>query len=405
MASAVVDKLSKLNPFGKSKVDDDDKGQAIEIDSVGGGGKASKKANQKKDQLKVSKALRSVLVHEGILSEEQAAVDAGPGHIPPPLKQLLDKPHINIPAEVTDRSHPISEYFISSSHNTYLVAHQLTGSSKAEAYEIALGTGSRCVEIDAWDGEEDKNEPKVTHGYTLVSHISFRSVCEAMRDVVDKEAAEPSGEDGYKAAPIMLSLENHCSPQGQKRLVEIMKEVWGDRLLSKRVRDEGTAEQEGTGKPVTLNELKNKICVIVEYHFPDEPDSSDEEVDDPEEDAKNKAERKEYAKKKKEAPKTIIPELAELGVYAQSVKPRDQSWLEGELRDGPHDHLINVSESGLGELMPKMIPNISKHNSKHLMRVYPKGTRISSHNLNPVPFWGVGAQVSIPSITSTHSKD
>ncbi len=27
------------------------------------------------------------------------------------------------------------------------------------------------------------------------------------------------------------------------------------------------------------------------------------------------------------------------------------------------------------------------------MRVYPKGTRISSKNLNPVPFWGVGAQV------------
>ena len=28
------------------------------------------------------------------------------------------------------------------------------------------------------------------------------------------------------------------------------------------------------------------------------------------------------------------------------------------------------------------------------MRVYPKGTRISSNNLNPVPFWGVGAQIS-----------
>jgi phosphatidylinositol phospholipase C delta len=67
--------------------------------------------------------------------------------------------------------------------------------------------------------------------------------------------------------------------------------------------------------------------------------------------------------------------------------------LEGELKDGPHDHLINVSESGLGGLMPKMDANISKHNSKHLMRVYPKGTRISSHNLNPVPYWGVGAQI------------
>lgn len=27
------------------------------------------------------------------------------------------------------------------------------------------------------------------------------------------------------------------------------------------------------------------------------------------------------------------------------------------------------------------------------MRVFPKGTRISSKNLQPVPFWGVGAQI------------
>ena len=390
--SAVTGTLAKLNPFGKSKVDDDDKGQALEIDSVGGGGHASRKAKVHKDQLKVSRALRSVLVHEGVLSEQEAGVDIGLEKTTPAVKQLLAKHHINVPRELLDRSHPLSEYFISSSHNTYLVAHQLTGSSEAEAYEIALGTGSRCVEIDAWDDDETPDEPKVTHGYTLVSHISFRSVCEAMRDVVDKEASEPVEESGYRAAPIMLSLENHCSAKGQKRLVEIMKEVWGDRLLSKRVRDEGTAEQEGTGKPVTLDEMKSKICVIVEYHFPDEPDSSDEE-EDPDEDAKDKQDRKEYEKKKNEAPKVIIPELADLGVYAQSVKPRDQSWLEGELRDGPHDHLVNVSESGLGGLMPKMDENISKHNAKHLMRVYPKGTRIYSHNLNPVPFWGVGAQI------------
>lgn len=391
--SAVTGGLAKLNPFGKSKVDDDDKGQALEIDSVGGGGQGSRRAKVRKDQLKVSRALRSVLVHEGVLSEEDAGVDIGVDKTTPALKQLLAKHHINVPMELLDRSHPLGEYFISSSHNTYLVAHQLAGSSKAEAYQIALGTGSRCVEIDAWDDDETPEEPKVTHGFTLVSHISFRSVCEAMRDVVDKEAAEPVQEERYKAAPIMLSLENHCGPQGQKRLVEIMKEVWGDRLLAKRVRDEGTAEQKGSGKPVTLDELKSKICVIVEYHFPDEPDSSDSEEEDPSEDAKEKQERSEYKKKKKEAPKTIIPELAELGVYAQSVKPRDQSWLEGELRDGPHDHLINVSESGLGDLMPKMNANISKHNAKYLMRVYPKGTRISSHNLNPVPFWGVGAQI------------
>lgn len=81
-------------------------------------------------------------------------------------------------------------------------------------------------------------------------------------------------------------------------------------------------------------------------------------------------------------------------VYAQSVKPSDRSWVTGELKNGPHHHLINVSESGLTNLMPDSSANVGKHNSQHLMRVYPKGTRISSKNLQPVPFWGVGAQVT-----------
>src|ERR1700761_2723146 len=185
--AAATSSLSKLNPFGKSKEDDDHKGDTIEVDSVGGGGHAARKSKITKEQLKVSKALRSVLAHEGVLSEEDAGVDGdGPT---PALRELLDKPHIQVPKEITDRNHPISEYFISSSHNTYLTAHQLYGTAAPVAYQIALSTGSRCVEIDAWDNDDDKEEPKVTHGYTLASHIPFRAVCETMRDVVDKEAA------------------------------------------------------------------------------------------------------------------------------------------------------------------------------------------------------------------------
>ena len=389
---AITSGLSKLNPFGgKGKGNDEDKGEAIEPDSVGGGGHASRKSKLSKQELRISHALKSQLAHEKVLSHE----DVDSNEPTAALRELLDKPHIKLPSSLTDRSHELSEYFCSSSHNTYLLAHQLYGSAGDVAYQTALNTGSRCVEIDAWDGEEDTNEPKVTHGYTLASHIPFRKVCETMRDVVDKEAAEPVHETGYRAAPMMLSLENHCSTHGQKRLAEIMREVWGDRLLSKRVRDEGTDEQEGTGRPVKLEELGSKICVIVEYHFPDEEHEDENDLDgDEDEDEQTKTERQEYEQKKKEAPKDgIIPELADLGVYAQSVKPRDESWLEGELGGGPHDHLINVSESGLGALMAKSSEKIGRHNAKHLMRVYPKGTRISSQNLNPVPFWGVGAQI------------
>ncbi|EKD16048.1 uncharacterized protein L3040_003486 [Drepanopeziza brunnea f. sp. 'multigermtubi'] len=382
-------------PKSKPKKSDDDNelGEATTSASVAGGGHSARRTGITENQLTVSNALRSFLVEKNVLNELEAGVDDS--GTPAPLQALVDKPHIIVPAELTDRSHPLPEYFISSSHNTYLMAHQLYGTSSAVAYETALSAGSRCVEIDAWDNDENPDEPKVTHGYTLVSNISFRSVCETIRDIYDKEAAESVDRQGYRAAPIILSLENHCGQDGQRRLAQIMMEVWGDRLLSKAVREEGHEEQDG-GEHVLLEELGSKILVIVEHHIPgevsdsDPDDSSDEETDE-------QQAVKAYNEMKKASPAaTIVPELAELGVYAQSVKPSDNSWYDpGKLTNGPHHHLINVSESGLSADMaiPGASAKIGAHNAHHLMRVFPKGTRISSKNLNPVAYWGIGAQI------------
>lgn len=252
------------------------------------------------------------------------------------------------------------------------------------------------------DNSDDKDEPKVTHGFTLTSNISFRSVCETVRDVVDYEAEIPTLQ-GYAPAPILVSLENHCGDHGQLRLVQIMKEVWGDRLLSAPVREKGHEEQQGGGPHVRLEELGSKIAVIIEYHFPGEvddssSDSSDDSSSESEEDEEEKRAREDYKAKKKAAPPpVIIPELAELGIYAQSIKPGTGVWYaDGEFRDIlPHHHLVNISESGLSSHLAEMsrAADIAKHNSGHLMRVFPKGTRISSKNLSPLPFWSLGAQI------------
>jgi phosphatidylinositol phospholipase C delta len=386
--SDLVSGISKLNPFSKSKksaVDDDDKGEALDENSVAGSGHASRRSGITKDKLRVSRELKKFLVEERILGESEVGLDVEQPTTA--LRELLDKSHLNVPPQAIDRNHPLPEYFISSSHNTYLMAHQLFGESHASAYEIALYTGSRCVEIDAWDNDDNKEEPKVTHGYTLVSNIPFRTVCETLRDVVDREAA-----DEKNAAPIMISLENHCDAHGQLRLAQIMREVFGDRLLSRAVREKGRREQEGTGEHVTLADLGNKIVVIVEYHLPNEQESSDS--DSSSDDEAEKQARQQYAAKKKATNAgLIVPELAELGVYAQSVKPVNNSWFEADLENAPHHQLINVSESGLKAHLPSNSAKIARHNAHHLMRVYPKGTRISSKNLAPVPFWGIGAQI------------
>jgi phosphatidylinositol phospholipase C delta len=391
MADLITSKVAALKPFRSHRArDEDDEGE--QIDQTSTGHRVQEYAIPT-NQLRVSRALKSFLAHHDVLSEGDAGIDED--GLPAALLNLLGKPYVQVPASVLDRSYPLPEYFISSSHNTYLLAHQLYGTSSASAYETALKTGSRCVEIDAWDDDDNKEEPKVTHGFTLVSHIPFRAVCETIRDVFDHEVAAAERQAGHAPSPILISLENHCDAAGQRRLASIMKEVWGHRLLSAPVRRAGHDEQQGSGDHVSLSDLGAHIAVIVEFHLPDEVDTSDSDSSDDTDEENEKAARKEYKDKRKTVPSTlIVPELAELGVYAQSVKPSDNSWFEpGELTNGPHHHLINVSETGLSSHLPGQSILIAKHNSKHLMRVFPKGTRINSSNLKPVPFWGLGAQI------------
>jgi phosphatidylinositol phospholipase C delta len=281
--------------------------------------------------------------------------------------------------------------------------------------------------VDIYDG--DDGEPMITHGGTLTSTTTVRDVSTA----IAKYAFISS------PYPIIISAEIHCGIVQQKRLTEIFAHAFGEALVIAPV-DEGHKEGDEIKCLPSPEQLKGRILLKAKNKYidatrpkiqklPDEPPSSD----DSENEVKHSGLRDKFNQMwKRTPPKNLTPhnskrpdtssvpvisaspqvsssfvapsqtegqprkilmapELLPLLVYTMGVSFRGLSPAQAY-----HiTHLFSLSEPRANSLVHSGADalRLVDHTREHLVRVYPKGTRVNSSNFVPHQYWACGCQL------------
>ncbi|NXL42897.1 PLCD4 phosphodiesterase, partial [Podilymbus podiceps] len=284
-----------------------------------------------------------------------------------------------------DMSQPLCHYFISSSHNTYLIEDQICGQSSIEGYIRALKRGCRCLEVDCWDGPN--GEPMVYHGHTFTSKIPFREVVSTLGNLQSQRDSrvEPS----YPSPP-------RCC----RELVVLAPSSAGSHGGAGHPRVP-------TSPSTTPQELKHKILLKGKKigRLEDMLDGPGDEVPDVSDDD-NTAEAEEERRRcwggcaliggnqqgsaLQKDKESLAQALSDCVIYCKSVSFR--GFQEARSHSRPSE-ISSFVEAKARKLIRDAGNEFVRHNAWQLTRIYPSGMRTDSSNYSPQEMWNVGCQI------------
>ncbi|KAL7108841.1 hypothetical protein ACP275_06G138500 [Erythranthe tilingii] len=317
------------------------------------------------------------------------------GDVNPPLNPKLGVHH--------DMNAPLSHYFIYTGHNSYLTGNQLSSDCSDVPIINALHKGVRVIELDIWPNST-KDNINVLHGRTLTTPVEL---LKCLRSI--KEHAFTASE-----YPVVITLEDHLTPDLQAKTAEMINQTFGDMLFSpgseclsefpspeslkkrviistkppkeylkaKDVKIQKTDSKKGTdsaaepwGKEV--KSFKGFKANLDEDKDDDLDGEADEDEEDEEEDLKSQ--------------QNTAPEYRRLiAIHAGKGKGGMADWLRV---DPDKVRRLSLSEPELEKAVITYAKDIVRFTQKNLLRVYPKGIRFDSSNYNPLIGWMHGAQM------------
>ncbi|KAL6967682.1 phosphoinositide phospholipase C [Sarracenia purpurea var. burkii] len=298
-----------------------------------------------------------------------------------------------------DMSAPLSHYFIYTGHNSYLTGNQLSSDCSDVPIIKALEKGVRVIELDIWPNST-KDDVHVLHGRTLTTPVELIKCLKSIK------------EHAFSASPypVIITLEDHLTPDLQAKVAQMLTQTFGKMLFypesdlkefpspedlkyhvmistkppkeyleaqsfkGNRSQREKDSDEEVWGKELSHLPTDQKM------DDKSDNDTSDHNLDDEDNDEFDKDSH----------PYVALEYRRLISIHAGKPKGGLKEALQIEI---DKIRRLSLSEQALEKAAEAHGMDVLRFTQKNILRVYPKGTRVTSSNYKPQIGWMHGAQM------------